>query len=113
MLPALVLHLQYVDKNFKAKLEFDRTKNRIIYQQKNNRLDYSFQDISQVIKIHSSTFGFTNARHSFTNYYFYKFVFNDNVDLIITCLLANDLEIMLGLIYDKETESKFKLFPSV
>ena len=113
MLPALILHLQYVDKNFKARLEFDRTKNRIIYEQKNSHLEYCFQDISHVIKIHSSTSGFTNTRHSFTNYYYYKFTFNDNVDLIITCLLANDLEIILSLVYDNKIESKFELLPSV
>lgn len=55
----------------------------------------------------------TNRRSSFMKYYFYKFEFLDGKEFIATCLLADNLEVILSLIYDKNIDTKFKLFPSI
>jgi len=113
VLPALILHFQYLHKDFKATLTFDRLQNRIAFTKKGKTLFYNFQDIYRITKVQSSTYGVTNARHSFTNYYYYIFVFNDKSELAITCLLANDLEIFLSAIFNSKIETRFKLFPSI
>jgi hypothetical protein len=112
-LPALVLHIQYLFKNFDSTLILDRNTNRMTYRKGNTCLKYDFQDICQIIKVHSSTSPYTNGRNSFTNYFYHKFIFKDGVDIIATCLLADDLEVILSLIYNKKVETSFKLFPSV
>lgn len=112
-LPAAFLHIQYFCKDFGARLTLDRSRNQACYSKNNHSLKFAFKDIQQIIKVHSSTQPFTNGKISFTNYFYYKFVLTDGTELIVTCLLANDLQIILRLIYANEIQTSFKFFPSI
>ena len=112
-LPVAILHIQYLLKNNHSKLVFDRSKNQISYAKGNDHLSYDFENIQHVIKVYSSTNGYSIGKNSFRKYFYYKLIFNDGVELIVTCLLADDLEIILIPIYHKEIEKRFRIFPSV
>ena len=112
-LPVAILHIQYLLKNYHSKLVFDRSINQISYTKGNVHLSYDFKYIQRVIKVYSATNGYSIGKNSFRKYFYYKLIFNDGVELIVTCLLADDLEIILIPIYHKEIEQCFRIFPWV
>jgi len=112
-LPALILHFQYLSKNASSSLIFRREKNQIEYKKKDYTLNYSFEEIQQITNVSSSLKTYFSGKYSFANYFYYKLKFKDGVELVITCLLADDLDGLFSLIFDKRIDINKKTFPSI
>lgn len=112
-LPAAILHVQYLYKNFNSTLSIDRNTNKISYIQQNSIIEYDFTNIEQIIKVKNSASSYINARHPFTQYFYYKIIFNDEQELIVTCLLADDLEIIFCVICPEKISTRLKFYPLI
>ena len=116
VLPVLILHLQYLIKNWKSILKIDTEKSLIIYQKDKNSLKYSFNDI-ETLKFYA-THGHISKRgsslwYTFDPYRFYKITFRDQEEIIITCLMINNIENTLEQLLGITAERKFRMIPLI
>src|SRR5436190_1962412 len=95
VLPVLLVHIQYLYKNWGNILILDVDNKSILLEHRDSKKQYSFNDI-KVIKYyatggHISTNG-SSLYYSFDPYRFYKIIFKDKSEMIITCLMINNIE---------------------
>lgn len=110
-LPGLIIHIQYLSENWNSILTIDRSMKSIIYKKKSFILKYSFDSIQDIIKTKS----YQNSIRTYAQdeYFYYKIIFKDGAELIITCLLADDLESIFTLIYPNKIKIIKKVLPFV
>ena len=89
-LPTIVIHTQYWKINHNAVLNIDTETKTITYQSPTRSVNYSFQDIDTLHYYYS--YVKNTGWHSFGSYRYYKIIFRDSVELIITCFMINDIE---------------------
>ncbi len=89
-LPALIPHIQYYLKNKDSYLIIDQEKNIIILKTKGTTIQTSLNDIIELQ--HYASYGGGTGFYAMGEYRFYRLVLNGNKDIIITCLMVNDIE---------------------
>ncbi len=109
-LPTLIVHVQYLANNWHATLTIDRNQNKISYSTKEFEKQYSFESIEKITRL--SCYNQSAPSHSFGDYFYYKIFLKDENPLIITCLLADDLEIYQSIIFPT-FEKKKKIIPLI
>jgi hypothetical protein len=114
VLPVLLLHLQYLIKNWNVTFKIDREKKLITCQNGKKSLKYSFDDI-ETLKYYA-THGHISRRgsslwYTFDPYRFYKITFKDQKKVIITCLMINNIENTLEQLLEITAERKFRVLP--
>ncbi|MFT3747574.1 MAG: hypothetical protein QM768_04630 [Agriterribacter sp.] len=93
ILPAIILHLQYLYANSDAILTIDKLTQTIVYRKKGFVIEKQFSDIISSELISSFGGGKYNAGwYAFGEYRYCKLVFKDNTIVIITCLMVNDIQ---------------------
>jgi|SRR5688572_15742394 len=90
ILPPLVIHLQYLGKNWKATVRIDNANKIITYQNNKGVLQYSFADIENLK--YYATYGHISTKgrslwYTFDPYRFYQITFKNEKKVIITCLM--------------------------
>jgi hypothetical protein len=116
VLPVIILHIQYLYYNNNAVLNFEKETGRITF--KNGETKYVFfrEDIL-VFKYYATTGYFTDrdysAWYSFCPYRFYKIILNNGTEIIITCLMINDIDYTFEEMIGLKAERKFRLIPFV
>ena len=90
-LPAIIMHIQYLLKNRKSVLILNTESKELIFEsQGKEKLAYSFNDIISLDYYRS--YGKGSGWHAFGQYRYYKITFIDKKEIIITCLMINDIE---------------------
>ena len=116
VLPVLLLHFQYLSKNWKATLEIDTRKQLIRYTNHDETKIVSFHNISELKYFathgHISTKG-SSLFYTFDPYRYYSIKSNDGTTIIVTCLMINDLENSLEPLIGIKAERKFRMVPLV
>ncbi len=92
-LPTIAVHLQYWKINHDALLEIDTQVCTITYTSPNQNSKYSFQDISTLHYYYS--YVKNSGWHSFGVYRYYKIIFRDGKEIIITCLMMSNIDKIL------------------
>ena len=113
LLPALILHIQYLNINSGSELIIDSKKRNITYTRKNKSSDKSFDDIKSIKNIASFGGGSNSGLYSFGEYSFCKITFKDETFVFITCLMINRIRPSLELLLEKKVDTKLKFFPFI
>lgn len=105
--PTLIVHLQYWLKNKGCQLIID-TQSRIIhFERANNKNIYTFDQIKSLHYYHSYASG--TGWHSFGQYRFYKLVFSDETEMIVTSLMMNNIEKIIPMLLRCNEEKHLKV----
>jgi len=106
-LPTIILHIQYWIKNGDAILVVDTESKQLTYEQFNKRLSYCFGDIDHLEYYRS--YGKGSGWNSFGQYRFYKVIFRDNAQIIVTCLMINNIENTFEMLIRMNSTKHFKV----
>jgi hypothetical protein len=106
-LPTIAVHIQYYIINRKSLLILNTTAKELTFKTDTSQTNYSFDEIN-TIKYYRS-YGKGSGWHSFGEYRYYKIVFTDKKEIIITCLMVNDIQQTLDSLLNKTAEKHFKL----
>ncbi len=103
ILPTILVHIQYLLENRSAILVIDKEARELKYNSPLRELKYSFDDIYTVQ--HFASYGGGTGVYSFGEYRYFKIIFKDKVEVIITCLMINNIKNtltnLLGVAVDK------------
>jgi hypothetical protein len=107
-LPALILHVQYLLKNSGTLLFIDEVNRTVTYENSNNKVEHiTFNDIDSLEYYVSSVRN--TGIYSFARYRFFKMILKNGNELIITCLMVNDIQNTLELLLHSKAEKKLKI----
>lgn len=107
MLPTIILHIQYWFKNHGAILNIDTDADNISYEKSNRQYQYSFSDIEALH--YYRNLGKGSGWNSFGQYRYYKIIFHDRNEIVITCLMINNIENTLEGLLKMKAETHAKL----
>lgn len=108
---SIYLHIEYIIENYK--LEIEITENQFIVTKDNQRHFYSKSKVSKIILYKSASIEKGGIPFSAMEYYFYlKVVLDSNEEILITCLLINDLDMLLSKFQGINFERKNRFFCS-
>lgn len=107
LLPTIIVHTQYWIRNHKAFLKINTETKELFYEKNFSHVNYSFADIN-LLKYYRNL-GKGSGWNSFSQYRYYKIVFNDKKEIVITCLMINSIENTLEMLLriQAEKHSKF------
>lgn len=94
ILPTIIVHIQYLIRNWKCALLLDTGDRILTYKSPGKSLEYSFDDINSLHYYFS--YGRGSGWYSFESYRYCRIVFNDQSQVIVTCLMINKIEKKLG-----------------
>ena len=101
-IPTLVLHTQYLTRNWNAVLTVDSNQKTITYETSNCRLSYPFNQITSLDYYRG--YGKGSGWYSFSEYRFYKITFDDKSQIVVTCLMVNGIENTLEPLLHREAK---------
>lgn len=101
-IPTIILHTQYWLKNHKATFTINTEMKELTYATPGNQLRYSFSDIDRLQ--YNWNFGKGSGWYSFGEYRYYKIIFKDKTEVVITCLMINDIENTLEMLLKMKAE---------
>ena len=107
VLPTLIVHIQYVVKNYNKLITLDIQKKTISCHSGDIIRKKSFDDVAS-IKYYSS-FVRPSGWHSFGEYRYYQIIFNDSTAFVVTCLMVNRIEDNFGKFLPIEAEKCSRL----
>ena len=114
ILPALILHLQYLHENLGSSLIINKADEKILYQKRHFVNRQSFDDIVSFELISSFGGGRFNAGwYAFGEYRYCRISFKDNSKMIITCLMINDINNTLESLFRISPKKRLKVFPFI
>jgi hypothetical protein len=103
ILPVMIVHGQYLIQNGNATLVIDMEQKVLQYKINTKSIEYSFNDIQSLH--YYVSYGRGSGWYSFEVYRYFRIVFNDQSEIIITCLMINRIEKkldqLLGIKADK------------
>jgi hypothetical protein len=108
LLPAIVLHIQYLIKNRGSVLTINSIDKTILYQSGEIDLNKKFSEISS-IEYHAGYGG--GSWYSFSAYRYFKIIFNDKSEIIITCLMIPNIKAEFNNLFQIEFINKISLLP--
>lgn len=113
ILPAIYLHVQYLNNDKGVALEFNKETSEISIIKDTNIETYHLDDIQSVTIVYSYGYKGSLGWYSFGIYHFCEFKFKSGISKIFTCLMINDIENFLKYSIRKEIKNKFKLIAKI
>jgi hypothetical protein len=107
MLPTIIIHVQYWIKNHGAVLTINTETKELFYKKHAKQVKYSFTDID--LLQYYRNLGKGSGWNSFGQYRYYKITFNDKKQIVITCLMINNIENTLEMLLQIKAERHSKL----
>jgi len=107
IVPTVVVHVQYLLKNHGLNLKVNTDEKFLVFEHQGQEAKYSFSEISELIR--TSSYGRGSWWYSFGEYRYYKLVFKNNTEYIITCLLVPQIEKDLVAKFGVEEEKDLKV----
>src|SRR5258707_536155 len=89
-LPTLVVHFQYLIKNYECILAIDSESRVLEFDSRRLHLEYSFDEI--VAFKYYRTYGKGSGWQAFGMYRYFKIEFKDGNYILITCLMINKID---------------------
>ena len=89
-LPSILLHINYYKANNGVTLTINKDENLLFYDSKDRFIESSLSKISCICLILSTVY--YTGRHSFGQYRYCKIVLIDGTEIVINCLMINDIE---------------------
>jgi hypothetical protein len=111
-IPALILHIQYLINNLGSELIIDTENRKLLYKKINGNINndiyYQFSDIKS-LKYYAS-FGRSSGVNSFARYRYCKIFLVNKNEIVITCLMINDIENTLEKVLHIKPEKEFRFY---
>lgn len=92
ILPTIIVHVQYLKANWEAVLIINREHQTLTYTGPQGSLSYHFSDIAGLERVVSYGDG---AWYSFSEYRYYRIIFLDGKQIVITSLMIPDIQFTL------------------
>ena len=105
--PVIILHTQYLIKNWKCVLLIDSEKRILKYTSSGKLEHHTFDDIT--ILHYYVSYGRGTGWYSFESYRYFRIVFNDKSEVIITCLMINRIEKKLEQLFGVKAEKHLRV----
>ena len=109
-LPTIILHLQYLSANRNAVLVVRQRQRTLSYTRKKEHLDYSFDDIAEVVYVAGYGGG---AWYSFSEYRYFVLAFKDGKSILISCLMIKFDKMLLEEMFGIPVKAKIMGMPFV
>jgi hypothetical protein len=107
ILPVFLVHAQYLVKNWNGVIIFD-TENRILQHKRSGKLfEYSFSDIQSLH--YYVSYGRGTGWYSFETYRYFRIIFNDQSEIIVTCLMMSKIGKKIELLLGRKAEKHLML----
>ncbi len=106
-LPALILHVQYLNKNYKAEFSINTIDRTFSYLSKQEEKKYSFSEI-KLLEYYVS-YARKTGIYSFARYRYYKIVLTNGDVIVVTCLMINDIENTIESLLRIKAEKELKV----
>lgn len=106
-LPTIIVHTQYWIKNHGAIFTINTETKELKYEKSTRQFFYSFNDIISLQ--YYRNLGKGSGWNSFGQYRYYKIILNDKKEIIITCLMINDIENTLEMLLHIKAERHAKM----
>jgi hypothetical protein len=106
-LPTLIIHRNYLLNDKGTELTIDIEFKEIIYKKQTINRKYNFSDIIRLEFCCSTVMN--NGIHSFGQYRYCKFFFKDSSDIVVTCLMIEDIKNTLENLLKVRSEMQKKL----
>jgi len=107
ILPTIVVHIQYLIKNWKCVLTIDTEKRILRYGRPGTSREYSFDGIHSLH--YYVSYGRGTGVYSFESYRYVRIILNDGSQIIITCLMVNKIEKRLEQLTGIEMEKHLRV----
>jgi len=116
VLPVIILHIQYLLYNKKAKLSLNSSSGLITFGNGNVSYQFKKEDIS--VFDYYATIGYYTSKdysswYTFGPYRYYRIILKNGSKIILTSLMINDIENKLEPIIGLEAERKFRAVPFI
>lgn len=108
--PALIVHIQYLVRNWHTTLTIDKSQGQIVFAKRNTVYKDSIENIRKIVRTSSNI---TYRQPLFNDYFYYEIVFDNANTIVITCLLCDNLEALLIPVIHAPFDEKKKLFPII
>lgn len=89
IIPTLAVHIQYLIKNAFARLTVNTDEQYLLVETKAQKVNYPFSAIRKLIR--TSSYG-RGSWYLFGEYRYYRIVFDNDSEYIVTCLLVPQIE---------------------
>lgn len=106
VVPTLFLHIQYYFRNRGAVLIINSDSETLSFVQANILLQHALSEIKNIEGV--ASYGKGTGWYSFGEYRYCKINFTDNTNIIITCLMVNDIENVLKRLLKKDIDKRFR-----
>ncbi len=106
-LPTIIVHTQYWLKNRNVILILNTGMKELVCKTPIKQFKYSFSDI--ISMDYYRNLGKGSGWNSFSMYRYYRIVFKDKTEVVITCLMINDIENTLEMLLRIKAERHSKL----
>ncbi|MEO6837729.1 MAG: hypothetical protein ABI261_03355 [Ginsengibacter sp.] len=107
ILPTIIIHIQYWIKNHGIIFIINTETKKLQYEGLYKIIEFSFDDISSLQ--YYPSLGKGSGWHSFGEYRYYKIIFKDKTEIVITCLMVNDIEDTLEMLLHLKAERHSKV----
>ena len=116
VLPVIILHPQYVIKNCLGPLVISTEEHFVSIGKGKDLFKFNFSDIKELryyaTLSHLSSKG-GSSWYTFDSYRFYKIILNNSDEIIVTCLMINNIENTLEELLGIKAIRKFRAIPFI
>lgn len=105
-MPALLVHLQYWRANKSTVLKIDKERQRLTYITPHGTQVHPFEDIASLE--HVASYG-GGSWYSFSEYRYFKITFNDNSEIIVTCLMMSNIKELFEILLGRKAKKRLKV----
>lgn len=111
VLPVAILHIQYLTVNWHSELIINKIDRTIKYKDQEKNIEYN---ISEIQSLHYyASYGRGTGWYSFEGYRYFRIVFSDQSEIIITSLMANKIEKEFSALLGIEPEKHLSIIPLI
>lgn len=107
ILPVTILHVQYWLVNKKSVLTIDINDNTIQYQSGSENFKFSAEDILKITLY--TSYGRNTGWYTFSGYRYFKINLKNSTEIIITCLMVNDIEYLIKSQLRANIDKEFRI----
>jgi hypothetical protein len=103
LIPAIIVHVQYLYSNWNTFLKIDRTNKTLNLTNGKSTLLKTFEEVDHLTLY--SSYGRNTGWYSFGQYRFCKIILKDGAEITVTCLMnknLEDLEEYLNILFEKK-----------
>ena len=107
IIPTIIIHFQYLFHDWKSLLIINSLNNSFEYKSSSKQIQCLLSDILYLE--HYASYGGGTGFYSFAEYRYTKIVLKDNVEIIVTCTMINNIKNVLPILLNLNPEKRLRV----